>query len=213
MSAADRLTMSLGEAIFTQRAIRRLKPDPISDEDLETIIAAAARAPSGGNRQPWRFLAVRDQALKDQLAQWYVEAYWARRKARGFAGPEAIPRDDSSGQAALHFSTNPANYARAAVLLFVIAEQPGVDITNACQNLMLAARALGIGSTTTGIGGIHEADVHRLLGIPEGMDATCCIPLGWPEGKFGPAARKPLSEIAFVDRYGAPGPWESATPD
>src|SRR6185312_1799010 len=175
MSAADRLTMSLGEAMFTQRAIRRLKADPLSDADLEVLLAAAARAPSGGNRQPWRFLVVRDQKLKDQLAEWYVEAYWARRKERGFAGPEDIPRDDSSGQAALHFSTNPDNYARAPILLFVIAEYQGADISAACQNLMLAARALGIGSTITSIGGSHEADVHRLLGIPNGMDATCCI--------------------------------------
>jgi nitroreductase len=207
MSAAERLTMPLGEAMFSQRAIRRLKSDPVSDADLETLLTAAARAPSGGNRQPWRFLAVRDQALKDQLARWYVEVYWARRRQRGFAGPEDIPKDDSSGQAALHFSTNPENYARAPILLFVIAEYKGADVSTACQNLMLAARALGIGSTITSIGGIHEEDVHRLLGIPEGMDATCCIPLGWPEGKFGPARRKALSEIAFVDRFGEPGPW------
>ena len=207
MPAADRLTMPLGEAIFTQRAIRRLKTDPISDADLETILAAAARAPSGGNRQPWHFVAVRDQRLKDQLARWYVDAYWARRNERGFAGPEDIPKDDSSGQAALHFSTSADNYARAPVLLFVIAERKGADIGTACQNLLLAARALGIGSTITSIGGIHEDDVHRLLGIPDGMDATCCIPLGWPEGKFGPAKRKALREIAFVDRFGTPGPW------
>jgi len=207
MSVADRLTMPLGEAIFTQRAIRRLKTDPVSDADLETILAAAARAPSGGNLQPWRFLAVRDQQLKDQLARWYVEAYWARREARGFSGPEDIPKNDSSGQAALYFSTNPDHYARAPILLFVIAERKGADVSTACQNLMLAARALGMGSTITSIGGIHEDDVHRLLGIPDDMDATCCIPLGWPQGRFGAASRKPLSEIAFVDHFGAPGPW------
>lgn len=201
--------MPLGEAIFTQRAIRRLNSDPVSDADLETMLAAAARAPSGGNRQPWRFLAVRDQQLKDQLARWYVEAYWARRNERGFSGPQDIPKDDSSGQAALHFSTNPDNYARAPILLFVIAEYKGADVSTACQNLMLAARALGIGSTITSIGGIHEQNVHRLLGIPDGMDATCCIPLGWPDGRFGPAKRKPLSEIAFVDHFGTPGPWSS----
>jgi nitroreductase len=209
---ADRLTMPLGEAMFTQRAIRRLKSDPLGDEDLEVLLTAAARAPSGGNRQPWRFLAVREQALKDQLAEWYVEAYWARRRQRGFAGPEDIPKDDSSGQAALHFSTRPENYAKAPVLLFVIGEYKGADVSAACQNLMLAARALGIGSTITSIGGIHESDVHRLLGIPEGMDATCCIPVGWPAGKFGPAQRKPLGEIAFVDRFGAPGPWSLQAP-
>jgi nitroreductase len=207
MHIDERLGMTLGEAIFTQRAIRRFKDDPISDADLETILTAAARAPSGGNRQPWRFLAVRDKAIKQQLAEWYVAAYWARRKENGFSGPADIPKDDSSGQAALHFSTNADNYAKAPVLVLVIAEQPGADLSGACQNLMLAARALGIGSTITSIGGIHERDVHRLLGIPDGMDATCCIPLGYPEGKFGTAQRKPLSEIAFIDHFGAAGPW------
>jgi nitroreductase len=203
----ERLGMALGEAIFTQRAIRRFKHDSISDADLETILTAAARAPSGGNQQPWRFLAVRDKALKQQLAEWYVAAYWARRRENGFSGPADIPKEDSSGQAALHFSTDAGNYARAPVLVLVIAERPGIDLTGACQNLMLAARALGIGSTITYIGGIHESDVHRLLGIPDGMDATCCIPLGYPEGNFGAAKRKPLSEIAFVDHFGAAGPW------
>ena len=207
MRIDERLRMALGEAIFNPRAIRRLKADPISDADLETILTAAARAPSGGNKQPWRFLAVRDKALKQQLAEWYVEAYWARRKANGFSGPEDIPKEDSSGQAALHFSTDAGNYAKAPVLVLVIAEYPGADLGGACQNLMLAARALGIGSTITSIGGIHEMEVHRLLGIPDGMDATCCIPLGYPEGNFGAAKRKPLSEIAFVDHFGAAGPW------
>jgi nitroreductase len=207
MRIDERLGMALGKAIFTQRAIRRLKADPISDADLETILTAAARAPSGGNKQPWRFLAVRDKALKRQLAEWYVEAYWARREANGFSGPEDIPKEDSSGQAALHFSADAGNYAKAPVLVLVIAEYSGADLGGACQNLMLAARALGIGSTITSIGGIHEMDVHRLLGIPDGMDATCCVPLGYPEGNFGAAKRKPLSEIAFVDRFGAAGPW------
>src|SRR5688500_4616817 len=110
MPPADKLTMSLGEAIFTQRAIRPLKTDPISDQDLQTVVAAGASAPSGNNRQPWRFVAVRDQALKVQLAESYVDSYWTRRRERGFAGPESIPKDDSSGQAALHFSGDPKNY-------------------------------------------------------------------------------------------------------
>lgn len=162
MRIDERLGMALGQAIFTQRAIRRLKDDPVSDADLEAILAAAGRAPSGGNRQPWRFLAIRDRALKQQLAEWYVEAYWARRRDNGFSGPQDIPKDDSSGQAALHLSTNADNYSKAPVLVLVIAEHSGADLGAACQNLMLAARALGIGSTITSIGGIREEDVHHL---------------------------------------------------
>jgi nitroreductase len=210
MASADRLSMSLGEAIFTQRAIRRLQPDPIPDDDLETILAAGARAPSGGNLQPWRFVVVRDQALKDRLAEYYVDSYWHRRRSRGFAGPEAIPKNDSSGQAALYLSTDASHYARAPVLLVVVCINQSHDVMTACQNLMLAARALGIGSTITRIGEPNEDRVHELLGIPPGMEAGTCIPLGYPAGRFGAAARKPLGEIAFLDRYGAPGPWTAS---
>jgi nitroreductase len=211
MASAGRLSMSLGEAIFTQRAIRRLRPEPIPDADLQTILAAGARAPSGGNIRPWRFVVVRDQALKDRLADYYVDSYWHRRRLRGFAGPEAIPKHDSSGQAALYLSTNASHYASAPVLLLVICVNHTNDVMTACQNLMLAARALGIGSTITRIGEPNEAKVHDLLGIPPEMEAGTCIPLGYPEGHFGDAARKSLLEIAFLDRYGAPGPWTSTS--
>jgi nitroreductase len=80
----------------------------------------------------------------------------------------------------------------------------------ACQNLMLAARAFGIGSTITRLGEPVDERVHELFGIPPEVEALFCIPLGYAEGNFGPAARKPLEEIVFLDRYGAPGPWRSA---
>ena len=78
---------------------------------------------------------------------------------------------------------------------------------HSCTRGCEPAKAHGVRNTS--IGGMHEENVHRLLGIPDGMDATCCIPLGWPDGKFGPAKRRPLSEIASVDRFGVPGPWSS----
>lgn len=201
------MRMPLGEAIFTQRAIRRLKPDPISDADLELILAAAARAPSGGNLQPWRFVVVRDPDLKQKLAEYYVEAWWHRRSAQGITRPEHMPKNNSSGQAALHFTTDARNYSRAAVLIVVCNVSRADNVMTACQNLMLAARALGMGSTITRLGEPVDERVHSLLGIPTGVDADYCIPLGYAEGHFGPAQRKPLQELAFLDAYGTPGPW------
>ena len=94
MTAESQLSMSVGAAIFTQRAIRRFKPDPIPDEHLRQILEAATRAPSGGNRQPWHFVVVRDPDLRAQFAPLYHEAWWAKRKDEGIGGPEDIPADD-----------------------------------------------------------------------------------------------------------------------
>jgi nitroreductase len=210
MPVAERLSMSVGEAIFTQRAIRRLKDDPISDEVLETILNAARRAPSGGNLQPWRFLVVRDADKRQQLADLYVEAWWHRRRAMGITKPEDMPKDNSSGQGALIFTTDATRLSRAPVLIVVCNTSRADNVMTACQNLMLAARALGIGSTITRLGEPVDERVHELLGVPADIEALFLIPLGYAEGKFGRAARKPLEEIAFLDRYGAAGPWQSS---
>jgi nitroreductase len=120
-----------------------------------------------------------------------------------------VPKDNSSGQAALHFTTDVNNYSRAPVLIVVCNVSRADTVMTACQNLMLAARGLGIGSTITRLGEPVDARVHELLGIPPQVDAEFCIPLGYPEGHFGEVQRKPLHELAFLDRYGAPGPWPS----
>ena len=91
MTTADRLTMSLGEAMFTQRAIRRLKPDPIPDDVMRDIMEAAIRAPNGGNTQQWHFIVVKDAVTRKQLGELYHEAWWAKRKDAGIMGPEDIP--------------------------------------------------------------------------------------------------------------------------
>jgi nitroreductase len=209
MPPADRLAMPLGEAIFTQRAIRRLKPDPIDDEVLETILNAARRAPSGGNLQPWRFVVVRDADKRQQLAEMYVEAWWHRRRAMGITKPEDVPKNNSSGQAALIFTTDATRYSRAPVLVVVCNVSRADNVMTACQNLMLAARALGIGSTITRLGEPVDERVHQLLEIPPEVEALFCIPLGYAEGSFGRAARRPLEDLASLDRFGSPGPWKS----
>ncbi len=104
MTTADRLTMSLGEAMFTQRAIRRLKPDPIPDDVMRDIMEAAIRAPNGGNNQQWHFIVVKDADTRKHLGELYHEAWWAKRKDQGIMGPEDIPPGKNSMRSAMRLA-------------------------------------------------------------------------------------------------------------
>jgi nitroreductase len=79
--------------------------------------------------------------------------------------------------------------------------QTGASIYPACQNLMLAARARGIGSVLTTLHRVKRAQVHEVLGIPEGWDSAAVIPLGWPDRSYGPNRRPPVSEVMMLDRW------------
>lgn len=104
MTTADRLTMTLGEAMFTQRAIRRLKPDPIPDEVMRDIMESAIRAPNGGNTQQWHFIVVKNAETRKQLGELYHEAWWAKRKDQGIMGPEDIPPGKNSTRSAMRLA-------------------------------------------------------------------------------------------------------------
>jgi nitroreductase len=195
------------EAIYSLRAMRRLKPDPVPDELIWKVLDAAIRAPSGGNRQPWRFLVVRDQEKKRKIAAWYLEA-WNATYGQGREAALADP----AGARVFHSADHLANrLAEVPVFIIPVIRASGVaavsgagaNIFPAVQNLMLAARALGLGTTLTTLHRMHEADVRELLGVPDGYETMCLIPLGWPEGKFGPGARRPVEEVTFWDSWGA----------
>jgi nitroreductase len=205
MTTARRLSMPLGEAIFSLRAMRRLKPDPISDNDLRDILQATIRAPNGGNQQPWHYLVVKDKALLAELGELYHEAWWAKRRDAGFHSREDLPR---------HY--HPAMRLADAigdvpVLILVCAMAKGAaamgSVIPSVQNMLLAARALGIGGTITTLHPQVEERVHRLFGIPETVQIVYCIPLGYPEGRFGPNVRKPLTEVCSYNRWGSAVPW------
>ena len=200
----SRLSMPLGEAIFTQRSIRRFKPDPIPLVDLQLIIEAAVKAPNGGNQQVARFLVVTDRSTIEAFGALYREAWYAKRRDEGFHRPEDLP----------------ARYAPAAGLADAIAGTPCIvlalalhngpanSVIPAVQNLMLAARALGIGSVPTTLHPSVMDRFHEMFGIPDDVRFHFCVPLGYPQGNFGPTTRKPTSETTFLDRWEAPVPWE-----
>ena len=207
-TTADRLTMPLGEAIFSLRAIRRFRPDPIPDEDLRTILEAAIRAPSGGNTQPWRFIVVRDPEVRARFAPLYREAWWAKRKDQGIRGPEDIPAHDRVARSAMRLADEIGN-APAIVLVCAMSRGAGTmaSVIPAVQNLLLAARALGVGGTITTLHAVVEERVHDLFGIPQTAQLVYCVPLGYPRGRFGPTTRRPLAEVAAFDRWDGTVPW------
>ncbi len=194
--------------MYTQRAIRKFKPDPISDEDLQLIMDAASRAPNGGNFQPARFLVVRDSARIRAFGELYHEAWWAKRRdGPGWKTIEDIPKSEKGFLAAAQLADE-MRQAPVVVLAFSVWRGDlGHSVLPAVQNLLLAARALGIGSTLTTL---HEDVMPRLLEmfkVPESAQFYCCIPMGYPRGRFGTTLRRPTSETTYWDDWSSPPPW------
>ena len=198
----ERLSMPLGEAVFSQRAIRRVRPDPIPDEDLQHILEAAIHAPNGGNQQPWRFIVLRDPAVKAEFATLYEEAWWAKRRDEGINGPEDIAPGKGSQQSAMRLSKE---IGQAPVIVLLCATRLGAgaagSIIPAAQNLLLAARALGIGGTITTLHAQVDERARQLFGVPDSAQIVYALPLGYPKGSFGPTERKPREEVVSYDRW------------
>jgi len=199
-------TDDVWEVLETCRAMRYLRPDPVPRELVDRVLHAATRAPSPGNSQGWDFVVVDDPAPKREIAD-AVSAAMTDRVA-------AMPRPDRTtrlmldGTAALIES-----FAEAPVLIFVCGgviyppQRPDERFTwsaiyPAAQNVLLAARALGLGTTFTTLHAVAEPTVRRVLGIPDDVRIGATIPLGWPGARFGPVERKPLETFVHRNRWG-----------
>ena len=195
--------IGLLEAMHTQRAIRYLKPDPVPDELIEKILAAAIRAPSGGNRQQWGFIVIRDPETRHKIADYY----------RSAPGPQVTP-DLPRQQRRIYGAAAHLAQHMDEVPVFILAcvshdgspstMDRGSSIFPAIQNILLAARGLGLGSVLTTRHKHFEAEIKQLLGIPENVETAALLPIGYPaEGVgYGTTSRRPLDEIAFYDRWG-----------
>ena len=203
------LDMPIGEAMFTQRAIRRLDPErPLSDTHLEIVLDAASKAPSGGNTQPARFLVVRDRDRIREFGKLYHEAWWAKRRDElGWTGKDDIPPDSVYRMASL-LADEMGNAPVVVLALSVGGGRMAHSVFPSVQNLLLAARALGIGSVLTTLHPEVMERVYAMFGIPAEVEFHCCIPLGYPRGRFGPTSRFPTSDTTSWERWGAPPPWE-----
>ena len=201
------LDMPIGEAMFTQRAIRRLQKDkPVSDSDLKTILDAASKAPNGANSQPGRFLVIRDRETIREFGRFYHEAWWAKRRDEyGWKGKEDIPEGSPYVMPA-RLADEMAD-APVVILAFTLGGAAH-SIYPSVQNLLLAARALGIGSVLTTLHPDVMDRVYAMFEVPEEADFHCCIPLGYPRGNFGPTRRFPTADTTYWDRWGTPPPWK-----
>ncbi len=203
--------MPLAEAMSTQRPIRRLRSDPVDDDIVLRCIELATRAPTGSNRQGWEFVVVRDPEVKHQLARLNRQAWSVYRRL----GAKRARREESMGKIvdavqwqADHFEevpvvVVPCLHGRAPVFGSpVIAASYYGSIFPAVQNLLLAARAAGLGATLTTLPVWSVTLARRTLGLPGSISPVAVVPMGWPQGGYGPTTRRPVEEVVHVDRYG-----------
>ena len=208
LEAPAALSAPIGEAMFTQRAIRRLRHDkPVSDSDLEIVLDAASKAPNGGNTQPARFLVIRDRDRIRAFGKLYHEAWWAKRRDEyGWKGKADIPQGSAYAMPAL--LADEMVDAPVVILAFTIGRPGGASsVFPAVQNLLLAARALGIGSVLTTLHADVMGRVYEMFDVPGDAEFHCCIPLGYPRGNFGPTRRFPTAKTTGWDNWGTPPPW------
>lgn len=203
-------TLNLFEAMYTARSIRRFTPDPVPDVLVERVLAAAIQSPNGGNAQTWRFLVVREPALRGELGELYRqgfrEVYPADRLAH-----ERDPNRQRVIRSADHLAEHMGD--EPPLLLLACAERAphaaprgaGASIYPAVQNLLLAARALGLGACLTTLHLRREPQVKALLGIPDHVDTYALIPLGYPASPRGQLRRRPAAEVTHYDRWGTSG--------
>jgi nitroreductase len=189
--------MELHEALYTTRAMRRLKPDPIPSAVQGRILDAAIRAPH--TDEQWRFILVDDPAIIAQIAPLYREAGEEMTRAFGIDLAEIARTDTPMGRAARSAQYQSRNFEKIPLLLIGFSRTGASGVLPALWSAMLAARAEGIGSTmTTILAAYKQAEICEILGVPkdQGWTMHAVIPMGYPRGRWGVGARKPVHEVA-----------------
>jgi nitroreductase len=221
--------IGLFDAIYSARSLRRLKPDPVPDAVITRILDAAIRAPSAGNAQHWAFVVVRDAEQRRKLGAIYrkasdiASAIYRARGRPAHMSEEQYQRFLASGAylwehmgeapvllvPCLRERTPPPRetlpqwvQARYDVELAYERRIRGASIYPAVQNLILACRAFGLGTLITTNHIRCEDEVKAVLGLPDDVSAYALMPIGYPQGKFGPLARRPAAEVTYADRWG-----------
>jgi nitroreductase len=211
------------EALYTTRAMRRVRPDPVPMEVQARILDAAIRAPTGGNAQNWAFLLVDDKEVLGRIAPLYrdsIDQLWsviyADRLAAAAADPEApesiamLKVQRSAQWLADHFDEVPLY-----LFGFIQHDPTGGSIFPAVWSAQLAARAEGVGSSLTVVLGVfHSDETYDILGVPkdQGWLMACCVSFGYPTGRWAVAPRRPVHEVAYRNQWGAPVGFEAHQP-
>jgi nitroreductase len=199
----------LFEIMRTTRSMRRLKPDPVPDTLVRQILEAGTWAANGGNMQGWRFLVIRDAAIKAAVAVYYRRAWneivEPRYRAGGPAPGTTAERFARMLAAAEHLAEH-LHEAPVWIVPCLAGATPtrtsGSSIYPAVQNMLLAARALGLGATLTTLYLQFEKDAEAAMELPPDVHSYALLPIGYPLGKFGPVRRTTLADVAFEDRWG-----------
>lgn len=220
--------LGLFEAMYSARALRRLKPDPVPEELITQILDAAIRAPSAGNAQNWAFVVVRDARLRAGLGSIYREAsdiaaaFYEARGRPAHMSEEQWRRMMSSGAYLWEHMGDapvllipclvrrdvPPIEALAPAMQGTYQDEiayldriRGASIYPAVQNIILACRALGLGTVITTNHLRCESEVKSVLGLPDDVETFALMPIGYPVGKFGPLTRRPVNEVAHADHW------------
>ena len=197
--------MDLFEAMDTNRAMRRLKPDPVPRELLGKLVHAATRAPSAGNTQHWGFVVVTNREDMQFLAD------ILQRRMGQFSREAENDAQERMMRAVryliAHFHETPAVIFCCIRNAYPTTERPiratmWSTIFPATQNLLLAARGLGLGAAMTTFQAGAEDEIKARFGIPDDVYIGSTIPVGWPMGRFGPLGRKPIDEVLHWERWG-----------
>ena len=223
--------ITLFEAMYSARSIRKLSPDPVPEDLITRVLEAATQAPSGGNAQDWVFVVVRDPELRREVGVVYrkgsdiaAKIYAARGKPAHLSEAQ-YRRFMGSGQwlwdhlaeapviliPCLHPRSMPAHEALPPTVSYddeigYLDRIRGASIYPAVQNILLACRALGLGTVLTTNHLRCEGELKALLGIPDDVATFALMPIGWPLQNFGPLTRKPVREVAYADRWGEAWP-------
>ncbi|MFT4041995.1 MAG: nitroreductase family protein [Gordonia sp. (in: high G+C Gram-positive bacteria)] len=216
--ALARLDMPLEFAMMTQRAIRRVLPDPVDDALILKCIELAEHAPTGNNGQQWEFVVVKDPAIKARLAKRYRQAWNLYTR---FALRHLVRQDDSTARTVKavqwqvdHFEEIPVlviaclrlgvRDGRITGLRMPHSAESGYwgSIYPSVQNMLLAARAMGLGASLITLPLWNLTSARNILGLPINVTPLCVVALGWPRGRYGPSARKPVGEVTHRDSYG-----------
>jgi nitroreductase len=214
--------MDVYEALYTTRAMRRVRPDPIPEDVQARILDAAIRAPSGGNQQNWHFVLVDDPDVRGAIAPLYkasLDTLWDTYYLPQVTWANEDPTDPERAQflrvqkSAMWAADNFAVYP---LLLFGFSKHDtsGGSIYPAVWSAQLAARAEGVGSSLTSVLLFQKDAVERILGVPagEGWNMACCVLFGYPTGRWGVASRQPVHEVSSRNRWGDPVGFEVPEP-
>jgi nitroreductase len=210
--------VGLLEGINSTRAIRRYRDESIPEKDLRDMLFAATRAPSGSNRQPFRFVVLTDSEKAKQakvLIKQGAESVWRAKKTNDqYDQRSGTDSDSPKARMARTMDSYVENFDKVPALILpclVRYREPtpmeGASVYPAVQNLLLAARALGYGGVITGFHHMVETELKNLLGIPEEVFVSCTVTLGKPKGKHGPVRRRPMNELVYGDTWNESADW------